>query len=96
MMPMFAFTNESTRRQNPEHHHHHPHHRENLKSHIISKTIDAVLCANKEDGLEVNTEKAEYMFMSHYQNVGQNLNINIADKSIKTVAKFKYLEQKHP
>jgi len=32
------------------------------------------------------------MFMSHHQNAGQNPNINIANKSLKTVADVHILE----
>jgi hypothetical protein len=39
--------------------------------------------------LEVNTENI-CKFMLHHQNAGQNNNINI-NKSLETVAKFKYL-----
>lgn len=37
-----------------------------------------LLNANREVGLEVNAEGAQYSFMSHQQNAVQNLNINIA------------------
>jgi hypothetical protein len=42
-------------------------------------------------GLEVNAEETKYMFMSLYQNKGQNHNVKTANKSFENVAKFKYL-----
>jgi hypothetical protein len=41
-----------------------------------------LLEVSKEIGLGVNTEKTKYLFMSHYKNAGQNLNL-IANKSFK-------------
>ena len=45
----------------------------------------------KESGLEVHTEKTEYMIMSGEQNGGQNHNINTGYKSLQRVEEFKYL-----
>jgi hypothetical protein len=47
--------------------------------------------ANKEVGLEANTEKTKCMLQSHHQNAGQNHNIKITNRSFKNVAQFKYL-----
>jgi hypothetical protein len=55
------------------------------------KRTKAVLGASNEDGLEVNTQKSKKMFMTRNQTVGQNHNIKVANKSFKTVAKFKIL-----
>jgi hypothetical protein len=41
--------------------------------------------------LEVNAEKAKYIFMFHEQNAGQSHNINTGNKSSENVAKLKYL-----
>jgi hypothetical protein len=49
------------------------------------------LDASKEIGLEVNSEKTKYMFMSRHQTAGQSNYIRVANKSFKKVAKFKYL-----
>jgi hypothetical protein len=58
---------------------------------IIKKNSEALLDASKEIGLEVNSEKTKYMFMSHHQTAGQSNYIRVADKSFEKVAKFKYL-----
>jgi hypothetical protein len=43
------------------------------------------------DGLEVNTKKFRHMLLSRYQISGQNFNEKIADRSLRNVAKLKYL-----
>jgi hypothetical protein len=50
-----------------------------------------LLIASKEIGLEVKAEKFKYMVMFRDQNVGQNANIEIGNKSFETVEQFKYL-----
>jgi hypothetical protein len=49
------------------------------------------LDASKEIGLEVNSEKTKYMFMSRHQTTGQSNYIRVANKSFEKVAKFTYL-----
>jgi hypothetical protein len=49
------------------------------------------LDANKEIGLEVNSEKTKYVFISHHQTAGQSNYIKVANKSFEKVEKFKYL-----
>jgi hypothetical protein len=44
-----------------------------------------------EVGLEINIEKTKYMLLSHRQNVGQNRDIKIANRSFENVSQFKYL-----
>jgi hypothetical protein len=58
---------------------------------IIKKNAEALLDASKETGLEVNSEKTKYMFMSRHQTAGQSNYIRVANKSFEKVAKFKYL-----
>jgi hypothetical protein len=58
---------------------------------IIKKNAEVLLVASKEIGLEVNSEKSKYMFMSHHQTAGQSNYIRAANKSFEKVAKFKYL-----
>ena len=38
----------------------------------IKKNIKALLVTSKDSGLEANTEKSKYIFLSREQNVGQN------------------------
>jgi hypothetical protein len=57
----------------------------------ITKSIDALLDASWEGGLEINTEKTKYMAMSCHQNSGQNHNLLITNKCFENVEKFKYL-----
>jgi hypothetical protein len=57
----------------------------------IKKDAQTLLDASKEVGLEVNTIKTECMFMSHYQNAGQNHSIKTANKPLKNIPVFIYL-----
>jgi hypothetical protein len=55
------------------------------------KKTEAFLDTSKEVCPEVNQEKTKYMLMSRSQNTGQKHSINIANRSLEDVAKFKYL-----
>jgi hypothetical protein len=55
----------------------------------IQKT-QALLDAGKKIGLQVNSEKTKYMLMSR-KKAGKRQNIKIANGSIESVAKLKYL-----
>jgi len=57
----------------------------------LKKKTEALLLASREVGLELNTEKTEYEYMviSRHQNVGQNHNLLVANKSFENVEKFK-------
>jgi hypothetical protein len=57
----------------------------------IKKNAEALLDASKEIGLEVNSEKTKYTFMSCHQTAGHSNYIRLANKSFEKVAKFKYL-----
>jgi hypothetical protein len=52
---------------------------------IIKKNAEALLDASKEIGLEVNSEKTKYMFMSRHQTAGQSNYIRVANKSFEKV-----------
>jgi hypothetical protein len=58
---------------------------------IIKKNAKALLDASKETGLEVNSEKTKYMFMSRHQTAGQSNYLKVDNKSFEKVANFKYL-----
>jgi hypothetical protein len=58
---------------------------------IVKKNAEALLDASKEIGLEVNSEKTKYMFMSRHQTAGQSNYIRAANKSFEKVAEFKHL-----
>jgi hypothetical protein len=57
----------------------------------IKKNTETLIDASNEVGLEINTEKTKYMLLPHHQNVGQNQNIKIANRSFGNVSQFKYL-----
>jgi hypothetical protein len=52
--------------------------------------METLFDASKEVGLEVNTEKTKYMFLSHQQNSCQNQDIKIADRCFENVTQFRY------
>jgi hypothetical protein len=58
---------------------------------IKKKTRKLLIDASKEVGLEINVEKTKYMLLSGYQNLGQNRDIKIANRSFENVSHFKYL-----
>jgi hypothetical protein len=57
----------------------------------IHINAEALLDASKEIGLQVNSEKTKYMFMSRHQTAGRSNYIRVANKSFEKVAVFKYL-----
>jgi hypothetical protein len=57
----------------------------------MKKNKKALLQANKEVRVEVNTEKTKHLVESHYQNVGLNHNLLIVKQSSENVAEFEYL-----
>jgi hypothetical protein len=58
---------------------------------IIKKNTETLIDASKEIGLEINVEKTKYMLLSRHQNVSQDRNIKIANRSFENVSQFKYL-----
>jgi hypothetical protein len=57
----------------------------------IKKSTETLIEASKEAGLEINVEKTKYMLLSYHQNVGQNQDIKMANRSFGNVSQFKYL-----
>jgi len=56
----------------------------------LKENTEDLLEATSEVSLEVNTEKTMYMVMPRHQNVGENHNLMISNKSFQNVAKLKY------
>jgi hypothetical protein len=54
----------------------------------MKKNTETLTDASKEVGLDINIEKAKYMFLSRHQNVGQNRGLKMA---FENVSQFKYL-----
>jgi hypothetical protein len=57
----------------------------------IEKNTETLIDASKEGGLEINVEKTKYVLLSRHQNVGQNRDIKIANRSFENVSQFKYV-----
>jgi hypothetical protein len=57
----------------------------------IQKNTETLIDASKEVGLDINIEKSKYMLLSRHQNVNQNRDIKIANRSFENVSQFKYL-----
>jgi hypothetical protein len=55
------------------------------------KNTDTLIDASKEVILEINAGTTKYMLLSRHQNIGQNRDINIANRSFENVSQFKYL-----
>jgi hypothetical protein len=47
----------------------------------IKKNTETLIDACKEAGLEINVERTKYMLLSRHQNLGQNRDIKIANRS---------------
>jgi hypothetical protein len=47
----------------------------------VKENTETLIDASKEVGLEINIEKTKYMLLSRRQNVGQNQDIKIANRS---------------
>jgi hypothetical protein len=59
----------------------------------IEKNSKTLIDASEEVKLEINVDKTKYtsMLLSRHQNVGQNRDIKIANRSFKNVSQLKYL-----
>jgi hypothetical protein len=56
----------------------------------IKEKAETLVVASKETGLEVNTDKTKYMFMSRDQTRGLSHSMNIDNSSFERVEEFKY------
>jgi hypothetical protein len=56
----------------------------------IKKSTEAVVVADKGNGLEVNADKTKYMAMPRDQNAGRSYNIKTDNSSFEKVEQFKY------
>jgi hypothetical protein len=52
----------------------------------IKKNTETLIDTSMEVGLEINIEKTKYMLLSRHQNVGQNRDIKIANRSFENVS----------
>jgi hypothetical protein len=57
----------------------------------IRKSTETLIDVSKEAGLGINIRKIKYMLLSRQQNVGQNRDMNIANRSFENVSQFKCL-----
>jgi hypothetical protein len=57
----------------------------------IKKNTESLIVASKEIGIEINVDKTKYVLLSRHQNVGQNQDIKISNRSFENVPQFKYL-----
>jgi hypothetical protein len=56
----------------------------------IKKNTENLIDASKEVGLEINVEKTIYILLSRHQNVGQNRDIKMGNRSFENVTQFQY------
>jgi hypothetical protein len=57
----------------------------------MKKNTGTLIDASMEVGLDINVEKTKYMLLSRQENVGQNRDIEVINRSFENVSKFKYL-----
>jgi hypothetical protein len=57
----------------------------------VKKNLEILIDASREVGLEVNVDKTKYMLLSRHQNVGQNRDIKIENRSFENMSQFKYM-----
>ena len=59
--------------------------------HTIKENAEALIVVSKETGLEVNSDKTNYMVMPQDQNARQSHKMKIDNRSFEMVEEFKYL-----
>jgi hypothetical protein len=52
----------------------------------IKENTKTLIDASKKVGLEINVEKTKYMLLTRHQNIGQNRDIKIANRSFEYVS----------
>jgi hypothetical protein len=57
----------------------------------IKENTETLIDGSKEVGLGITVEKTKYMLLYRHQNVGQNRDIKMANRSFGNVSLFKYL-----
>ena len=57
--------------------------------HTVEKSAENLVFASKETGLEVNSDKSQYMVTSGDQNVGRSHSIKIDNTSFEMMEEFK-------
>jgi uncharacterized protein YabE (DUF348 family) len=57
----------------------------------IKKNTEALIDYSKKVGLEINVEKTKYILLSRHQNIGQNWDIRIGNRSFENVSQSRYL-----
>jgi hypothetical protein len=67
---------------------------DNIDTRTIKKNTETLIDASKEVGLEINVEKTKYVLLSRHQNVSQNRDVKLANRSFENVSQFKYLGTK--
>jgi len=58
---------------------------------ITKKNTEALVVASKENGLEVNTDKTNYMVMSWDKNAGQSHDVKSDNSPFERMEQFSYL-----
>jgi hypothetical protein len=57
----------------------------------VNKSSDTLINASKGVGQKINIERTKYMLLAHHQNVGENRDIKVANRSFENVPQIKYL-----
>ena len=60
--------------------------------HAMKEKTEALVVASKESGLEVNTDKSQYMIKSRDQNAERSHSVKTDNSSVEVVEELKYLE----
>jgi hypothetical protein len=64
---------------------------DNIDTTSIKRNTETLIDASEEVSLEINVENTKHMLLTRQQNVGQNWDMKIANRSFENVSQFKYL-----